>query len=255
MRTLGAALFAPALTALLVGSAPAREVPPSPDTYVLDEVDWLTAEEEARLARDLLDYERATSNQIVVAVFRTLDGEDVADFSHRVAESWRIGQADRDNGILLAVFVEERLVDIEVGYGLEPVVTDAVAAEVRLRIIAPAFRERRHADGIFAAVRALQAAARGEFRGSGRAQSDRTERMSARTVLLLILAFVVLSALIGHFGTTHGPMVLGPPGWGRSGRAFRSMGRGFGGGGFRGGGGGFRGGGGSFGGGGARGGW
>jgi uncharacterized protein len=252
-RTLRAALVASALAALFV-QASARDVPPTPETYVLDEADWLDAGEEARLSNELLRYERETSNQLVVAIFRSLEGEDLADFSQRVAQGWRIGQAEHDNGILLAVFVEDRAIDIEVGYGLEPVVTDAIAAQIRTRILAPALREGRYADGIFAAIDALQAAARGEFEGTGRAESDRPKRFPLRTVLLPILAFLVLSAVLGRLGALQGPMVLGPPSWGQSGRAFRTMRGGFGGG-FRGGGGGFRGGGGSFGGGGARGKW
>jgi uncharacterized protein len=246
-------------TALVMSFAPAafaRDLPPAPDTFVFDEAAWLSDDEEARLSRDLMLFERESSNQIVVAVFRTLDGEDLADFSQRVAQSWKIGQANRDNGILLAVFVEERSVYIEVGYGLEPVVTDAVAARIRDRVLAPAFREGRYAEGIFAAVDSLKAASRGEFLPLEPVPPT-SGGLSLKLLLILLVLFVVAALLLAKVMGTAGSLVLGPPDWGQSGRAFRSMNRG--GGGFRGGsssrGGSFRGGGGSFGGGGARGRW
>jgi uncharacterized protein len=243
-----------ALALLAAGAAPAlaRDIPPPPTAYVLDEAGWLDSAEAARLSRTLLDYERETSDQIVVAVFRSLDGEDLADFSQRVAEAWGVGGRERDNGILLAVYVEERQIDIEVGYGLEPVVTDAIANEIRTGILVPALRAGHYADGIFRATSALMDAARGEFRGTGRAVGDRGAP-SKWPIVLFILFFILLSYLSSRVG---GPLVLGGPSFGRGGRLYRRGGL-FGGGGFGGGssGGGFRGGGGSFGGGGARGGW
>jgi uncharacterized protein len=235
--------------------ASARDVPPPPSAFVLDEADWLDAADERRLSRELLEYERETSNQIVVAVMRTLDGEDLADFSQRVAEAWRIGQENRSNGILLAIYVEERAIDIEIGYGLEPVVTDAIANDIRTQILVPALREGRRAEGIFDAVHALQAAARGEFEGTGRARSD--EERGGVPPIVVVLVVILLLVLISRVSRDQGT-VFGPPGWGPGGRGSRPFRGGMGGfGGFGGsrGGGGFRGGGGSFGGGGARGGW
>jgi uncharacterized protein len=247
-------VFAGIVALLAGGAAPAlaRQLPPAPSTYVLDEAGWLDASEQARLSRALLDYERETSNQIVVAVFDSLGDEDLADFSQRVAEAWRIGQKDRNNGILLAIYVAERQVDIEVGYGLEPVVTDLITNEIRTGILVPALRAGRHAEGIFAATSALMDAARGEFKGTGHAGA---ETAPWKKILLFVIFFIVLSMLSSRFGPA-GPFLLGPPGLGRGGRMGGGFfGGGFGGGGFGGGGGGFSGGGGSFGGGGARGGW
>lgn len=249
--------------ALLAGRASlvlARDIPAAPSTYVLDESGWLDASEEARLSQELLDYERETSNQIVVAVFDSLGDEDLADFSHRVAEAWKVGQSGRDNGILLAIYEADRLIDIEVGYGLEPVVTDAIAHEIRTGILVPALRAGEPAAGIFRATSALMDAARGEFKGTGQAASDQLRPPSKWPIILFLILFLLVSALSSRF-RGGGPFVLGPPGYGRGGRLsrgggfFPGGGGGFLGGGGGGGGGGFRGGGGSFGGGGARGGW
>ena len=93
-----------AIVALLATgvAAGARDIPPAPARYVYDEAGWLGAKEEDALARRLAQYERESSNQILVALFGSLEGEDLADFSIRVAEAWGIGQSGRDNGILLS---------------------------------------------------------------------------------------------------------------------------------------------------------
>jgi uncharacterized protein len=259
-----AAAFAPA-------GAAERAVPAPPKGFVYDEAGWLSPAEEGRLSQLLVEWERDTSNQLIIAVFRALEGEDLATFSHRVAESWSIGQKEKDNGILLAVFAEERQIDIEVGYGLEPKVTDAIASEIIREILRPAFREGRPYDGLDAAARSLMAAASGEFQGTGRALGDRS--VEDDNLILYLVFAVVLIFFIAHATRWYramGPVIYGPPDYGKGGRldipSGRLRGRGIfgrgggggflGGGGFgRGGGGGFLGGGGSFGGGGARGGW
>ena len=258
--------LAAALAAVLAATATAaREIPPAPARFVHDEAGWLSASVERDLSRELLEFERDTSNQIVVAIFRTLGDEDLADFSQRVAEAWGIGQGERDNGILLAVFDEERLIDIEVGYGLEAVVTDAICDEIRRGILVPALRAGDREAGITDAVHALMDASRGEFEGTGRARSERDGGSPAfgfgAALLAFLFFFAAVRALRARNRARGGPFVLGPHDFGDHGRWWGGGGGGFGGGGFGGGGGGgggfggFSGGGGSFGGGGARGGW
>lgn len=232
--------------ALVTVPAAARDIPPAPREFVYDEAGWLDAGAERALIQKLLQFERETSNQILVAVFRSLEDEDLADFSQRVAEAWGVGQKQQNNGILLAIYAADKLVDIEVGYGLEGAVTDLIAAQIIENEVRPAFRAGRFREGIFAAVDALMAASKGEYEGTGRANTDRDQRDSFHFPFWLIfLLFIVLGGGRGR------RWWLGP-------LLFSSMGRrgggGFGGGGF-GGGGSFGGGGGSFGGGGARGGW
>lgn len=233
------------ITLLLTGHALAREIPAAPSQYVLDEAGWLSSGEEATLARQLAQFERESSNQILVAVFRSLEGEDLADFSIRVAEAWGVGQDDRDNGILLAIYAEDRLFDIEVGYGLEGAVTDLIASQILEQRLRPAFRASRYAEGIQLAVGDLMAASRGEYQGSGRSNADGTRKR--RWGLPPIFIIILILSLLGGRRTRRsylGAYMLGS----MLGGSGRGRGGGFGGGGFSGGGG-------SFGGGGARGGW
>ncbi len=110
-----------------------------------------------RLETRLAEREQATGAQMVLAIFPSLEGESLEDFSIRLAQQWRVGQKSLDTGVILLVFVQERRVRLEVGYGLEPVVTDAVAAQIVRESIAPRFREQRYAAGLEAAVEAVYA--------------------------------------------------------------------------------------------------
>jgi uncharacterized protein len=129
---------------------------------VNDLANVLPAEREARLEQRLAAFERKTSHQIVLLTVPSLAGDPIEDFSMRVAESWRIGHAGLDNGIIVIVAPNDRQARIEVGYGLEGVVPDAIASRVPRERMLPRFREGRMADGIEAGLDALMAAARGE---------------------------------------------------------------------------------------------
>ena len=111
--------------------------------------------ERARLEATLAERERATGAQMVIAVFSSLEGESLEDYSIRLAQQWRIGQKGLDNGLILLVFLKERKVRVEVGYGLEPTITDVVAAQIIRERIAPRFREGRYAAGLEAAMAAV----------------------------------------------------------------------------------------------------
>jgi uncharacterized protein len=221
----------------------------------------LSAAERGRLEAKLAESERETGAQMVVAVFPSLEGDSLEDASFRLAEAWKVGRKGVDNGIVLVVFLKERRMRIEVGYGLEPVITDNVAAGIIRDAIAPRFRDQRYAAGLEAAVDEVFARVRGTP-APARAPARKTAP-STSTILLMVLVFGVIGVALlsalrnsaytidrrgirsrrGGFWTGGGPWI-GGSGW--------SGGGGWGGGG---GGGGFSGGGGSFGGGGASGNW
>lgn len=117
-------------TALDSGVARAKDVPPSPSSYVLDEPHVLSSSTKKSVASLFAQHERLTGEQVVVAVFDSIEGEDLVDFSNRVFKTWKIGQRTKNNGILLALYWKEHLARIEVGYGLEPLLTDAKSKDV-----------------------------------------------------------------------------------------------------------------------------
>lgn len=209
---------------------------------------------EARLAAE----ERQSGNQVVVAIFPSLEGESLEDVSVRLAERWRIGQKGLDNGVILVVFVKDRKLRIEVGYGLEGRLPDLVAGQIVRNEIAPQFREQRYAEGIDAGLTAIFKAIAGEYQAKPEdGPGSLPLAVAGALVLLVIVAMVIAAArrerrADRRRGYTAGPGAWFPTGYGGT---YGGGGFGGGGGGFGGGGGGFSGGGGSFGGGGASGNW
>jgi len=225
-------------------AAAGLEVPPRPLGRVSDFAGLLKPQERARIEARLAEIERATSNQFAVAIFPSLEGEDLEDFSIRLAEAWKIGQKGRDNGLILLVFPKERKVRIEVGYGLEGAIPDVLAGRVIRDVLAPRFRKGDYAGGILAAVNALDKASRGEFEALPEAKDKGVppQVLGIFPFILFVLLFLAAasrsrSAHIGGRGVHRGGFWWFGPGGGFGGRG------GFGGGGFGGGGGGFGGGG------------
>ena len=138
----------------------ALTIPPAPTARVNDYAQLLSR----RAAADrgaLTEREQATGVQMVIAIFPSLDGESLEDFGIRLAERWRVGDKRLDTGVILLVFVQERRVRLEVGYGLEPVLPDAAAGQIIREAVAPRFREERYAEGLQAAVQAVYARVEG----------------------------------------------------------------------------------------------
>jgi uncharacterized protein len=229
---------------------------------VNDYANALTPEGRTRLEGVLADGERATGAQVVVAIFPSLEGESLEDFSIRLAEKWRVGEKALDDGAILLVFVAERKVRIEVGYGLEGAIPDIEASRIIRESIAPRFREGRYDAGLEAAARAIYAQvetkAPAERRGPSR---DRGSGFPFWGVvgffaILAVIAIMLMREAATTRGITRGYTTGGRRGWGAPPVVFfPPFGGGRRGGGGGGGFGGFSPGGGGFGGGGASGDW
>jgi uncharacterized protein len=225
----------------------------------------LDAGSRARLEQVLAEGERATGAQTVIAIFPSLEDESLEDFSIRLAEKWRVGRKELDDGAIVLVFLKERKVRIEVGYGLEGAIPDVEAGRIIRESIAPQFREGRYAAGLEAAARAIYARvetkAPAERRGAARGGKSSVPWVGVIgfVVILGIIAVMLLREAATTKGVSRG-YTTGRGGWGvppiiffpwMGGRGGRRDDDDSGGGGF----GGFSGGGGSFGGGGASGDW
>jgi uncharacterized protein len=235
---------AAALLVLFAGVARALDVPPLTGR-VIDRANVLSPQIESTLQSQLESYERTTGHQLAVLTLPSLEGDPIEDYSLRVAESWKLGKKGKDDGILLLVATEDRKVRIEVGYGLEGDVPDAMVGRIIRDVIAPAASRGDLGFGISRAVSAIMAATGGQGEALPPPRRTRSHDGGGLSPYLL-LGIVVLLFLGG--GRGMGGFIVAS--------ALGGMGRG---GGFGGGGsrqsGGFRGGGGGFGGGGASGGW
>jgi uncharacterized protein len=214
---------------------------------VVDQANILSPSTEAKLSDLLAEHERKTSNQVVVVTLASLQGYDIADYGVQLGRAWKLGQAGRNNGAILIVAPKERLVRIEVGYGLEGALPDAKASAIIFQEIVPRFRAGDMESGVVQGTLAILGAIEGTYQpkpGSPVQNIDPT-----LIPILLILGFFVLMIIINGYsrgarrGGWGGPMILPGGGWGGRGGGWSS------------GSGGFSGGGGSFGGGGASGRW
>lgn len=212
----------------------ALTVPDHPSGRVHDEAGLLDQYQRMQIEFKLEAFEKETGNQIVVAVFSSLEGESLEDFSIRLAEKWKIGQAGKDNGIILLVFSKDRRVRIEVGYGLEAVVPDALASRIIEKEIKPKFREGYFYNGIDAALDAVIAATKGTYEPEEGGEPVPWPGLIILAFLTIVISFFLIRA--GMFGSFVSAL-LGGSTFGGSSRSGGS-GVGFGGGGGRFGGGG-----------------
>ena len=243
----------------------ATEIPVKPARYFNDFANLVRPETAQGLNQQLASFERQTSNQILVVIYPSLPADTaLEDFTQDAFRAWEPGQQDRNNGAILFMFVKDKKLRIQTGYGLEGALPDAICKRIISDQIAPRFRTGDFDGGLTAGVNAMIAATRGEYTGNGRTVADvrarsRHDQESFWDLVIFFVALAIIgiawmrAARRGTLYTSRSRRLGG--GWWIGGSGF---GGGGGGGGFSGGGGdggGFSGGGGDSGGGGASGGW
>lgn len=252
--------------ALLIALPAAAQDFPALSGRVVDAANILSPETETDLAARLQALETQSQRQLVVATVPDLEGYDIADYGNQLGRAWGIGDKDRNDGVILLIAPNERRMRIEVGYGLEPILTDALSAQIIRNEITPRFRDNDFDGGVTAGVEAIARQitlppeeAQAIAANAGRESEDSSAApLALFWIFVMIVIFIIMVSNRGGGKRYRGkrrrggaPVIIwggGSPGWGSSS---------WGGGGFSGGGGfgGFSGGGGSFGGGGASGGW
>lgn len=209
---------------------------------IVDNAGMLDAKTEAELTQLLTAHENATTNQVVVVTQDDLQGYTIEEFGYLLGREWGIGQKGKNNGVLLLVAKSERKVRIEVGYGLEGMLTDAIASNIVQGVVLPEFRKGQFSEGISEGTAAVIQALAGDYQEVERPASG--DESGGFWIFVIFFGFWIIFMFIRAVG-----------GGGVSSRRGGFYPGGFGGSGGFGGGGGFSGGGGSFGGGGASGGW
>lgn len=217
---------------------------PDPPRLLNDFAGLLSQEQVSGLEQKLVAYNDSTSTQITIVTVKSIADYSIEDFAVRLGRKWGIGQKDKNNGILITVAREERKVDIEIGYGLEPYVTDYDSKHIIDELILPAFKQGKYYDGLDQACDRLIGLMQGTYTAD---RGNDQEQSMPWWVILLIILFILIVVF-----SSRG---RGGSGFGRSGGGwiFTGGGGSWGGGGGSGGFSGF--GGGSFGGGGSSGSW
>jgi uncharacterized protein len=240
-----------ALFAISVRTLSAAEViPPKPAGYFNDYAGVVSRQAADQLNEQLAQFERETSSQIVVAVYPKMQSDSsIDDYGYRVGRAWDVGQKGKNNGAVLLVFIQDRQMTIQTGYGLEGALPDILCKQIIDNEIKPRFKQGDYTGGLTAGVNTMMAAARGEYKGAGSTHTERQGQTADWVFWAMLVVFLIRISLRKRGGTYYSGRGTVGGGW-----YFGGFG---GGGGYSSGGGfsGFSGGGGSFGGGGASGSW
>ncbi|MFY9821646.1 MAG: YgcG family protein [Thermoanaerobaculia bacterium] len=149
------------LSFLFPPAAAAKDIPPLTGRIV-DQANLLTADQKQRIETKLAAFEKETTDQVAVLTLDSLDGEAIEDYANKVGRAWALGQKGKDNGALLLVAKQDRKMRIEVGYGLEPVLTDLQTSVIQNEVIIPYFKRGDFGGGIEAGVDAILSTLQGK---------------------------------------------------------------------------------------------
>jgi uncharacterized protein len=179
------------LVILLPTSSHALDIPKL-QGYVNDYGGMISPPAREKLENELRALEQTDSNQIVILTIPSLEGEALEDFSIKVAEAWKIGQKNKDNGVILLVAKQERKIRIEVGRGLEGRLTDLMSGRIIDLVVKPRFKRGDFDGGFVAGVSALIDATRGEFKADGDQRRQKHDSFSSMASILLFSGIVIL---------------------------------------------------------------
>jgi uncharacterized protein len=200
-----------AVGALLLGATAAfAQVAVPPVARVTDLTGTLSAQQMAALDQTLASFEASKGSQIAVLIVPTTQPETIEQYALRVAETWKLGRQGVDDGALLLVARDDRALRIEVGYGLEGVLSDIVAKRIVSDVIAPRFREGDFAGGVNAGLDAMMKVIDGEALPAPRRTAEATEGgLEQYGPVLFIVALGLGGMLRAMLGRLPGALVIG----------------------------------------------
>ena len=177
----------------------AQDIPeiPKPARLVNDLAEVLSEDQERSLEQKLIGYEDSTSNQVCIVLVKSLNGYDVADFAVKLGLKWKVG-TQKDNGILILCAMEEHKSRIEVGYGLEAKLTDALSKRIVTQTIKPYFREGQFYEGLDAATNDIISVVSGEYQGDYQYTKNKRRGKSGGYSIWFILAILALIFIFGR---------------------------------------------------------
>ncbi|MCX7965400.1 MAG: TPM domain-containing protein [Syntrophorhabdaceae bacterium] len=173
------------------------DVPPLTG-YVNDYARMMSPSVKATLEKELRHFEEAESTQIVILTIPSLGGEVLEEFSIKVADKWKIGHKGKDNGVIILVAKEERKIRIEVGKGLEGILTDLIAGRIIDMVIKPRFKRGDFDGGFVSGIHAIMDAVKGEFKGETK-KSVPYHRRDTSPLWTLVIFLGVIIFVIGRF--------------------------------------------------------
>lgn len=187
-----------AFAALVVHVFAATNIP-NPTGHVNDFAGVLNTTEKQSIEQTLVSYQESTGNEIAVALIRSLEGDTVEEKAVRMFEAWKIGKKGKDNGVLFLAAIDDRKMRIEVGYGLEPLLTDGEAGEIIRNTIAPEFKKNNYSGGISAGISAIQGQLSGTPVGDLSASTTPDDLSGKIIVIIVLIILFCLQAVFVYF--------------------------------------------------------
>ncbi len=173
------------------------DIPPKPktteQTSLYDYINLLNATQQKSLEAKLIRYADSTSTQIVVAIISSTNGEDISLLGAKWGQKWGIGQADKDNGILILLAKDDRQIDINTGYGIEYLITDRTAERIINSVIIPEFKAGSFYNGLDKGADAIFAALNGEFNEDRDFSKETGPPIDLIVMIIFIIIIIVLS--------------------------------------------------------------
>jgi uncharacterized protein len=169
-------------------------IPDHGGIWVHDDAHVLSSGTKAGLEQLLKAERDSTTNQIAILIVPSLDGYPIEEYTLKVAEQWKLGKKDTDNGVLFFISIADRRMRMEVGQGLEGVLTDAVSSRIDRNEVAPHFRQKDYDGGVQAATIAIIQAIKGEYVNNDPPQKRARRSRSPWTSLIVIIIVVIVAA-------------------------------------------------------------
>jgi uncharacterized protein len=222
-----AVLVAALLVSLATESRAAEVIPPKPNRYFNDYAGVVSQPAALRFNQQLAQFERETSNQVLVAIWQTMPSQSsIEDFTQRTFQAWTVGQKGRNNGVVLFVFVKDQRMRIQPGYGLEGALPDITCDQIIRNGIAPHFRNGDYEGGLATGIDLIFKAIRGEYKGAGKTVTEQRRGSGASGLLpfiIFIAVLIIISRVMrrlggyGYSSSRGGPVFLpmggGGGGW------------------------------------------
>ena len=161
--------------------------PQNPPRLVNDFAGTLNASEKQWLEDKLVDFDKASSNQVCIVIVKSIAGNDIAEYSTELGRRWGIGQKGKNNGVLIVAAMESHDINISPGYGLESALPDVLCKQIIENEIVPSFKQGYYYDGLDKACTVIISATKGEFTAEGPYRSQKTEMPRWLLILLLII--------------------------------------------------------------------
>ena len=191
------------------------QLPDKPTAWVNDYAGVLSSSEKQELNRALEQLENRSSNQIFIAIFNKMPEDTyLEDFTVRLFEKWRPGLKNKDNGVLIVIFIQDRKIRIEAGYGLEDVITDLYAKRIIDNLIAPHFRKGDYYGGLKAALAVMIPAVEKKYQIPIKQKKKKSKDTSFGGIITLLILLFIISRFFRGGSTGIGTRRRGSAMWG-----------------------------------------